>query len=224
MNLVEKAQKVIGFRLQIINACKKQGVTAPSDEQIGEYINQGYGMNVNDFMADWTKHEGMFRGLTSYSPLEQKTLDATLKLSDDLLRELWNAFIEESAIYGEDSYIYDLADIKDSKFLEEHMTNEELVATCKLVVTNNDVRYIQWFSLNDKSIKVVKSIKNIIAAFWGDIFKRIMLYPNCYNFGVQIYAEGDGSTYFDDVFFPIIAEEVGYKIDGNNGTITKIEK
>ena len=223
MNLVEKAQKVIGFRLQIINACKKQGVTAPSDEQIGEYINQGYGMNVNDFMADWTEHEGMFRGLTSYSPLEQKTLDATLKLSDDLLRELWNTFIDESALYGEDSYIYDLADTKDSKFLEEHMTNEELVETCKLVVTNA-LRYIQWLSLNDKSIKVVKSIKNVITAFWGDIFKRIMLYPNCYNFGVQIYAEGDGSTYFDDVFFPIIAEEVGYKIDGNKGTITKIEK
>lgn len=223
MNLVEKAQKVIGFRLQIINACKKQGVTAPSDEQIGEYINQGYGMNVNDFMADWTEHEGMFRIVDAYSPLEQKTLDATLKLSDDLLRELWNTFITESAIYGEDSHIYDLADAKDSKFLGEHMDNEELLAAC-LIVTKDKGRYIQWLSLNDNSIKVVKSIKNIIKAYWGEIFERIMLYPCCYQLDVEVYAEGDGSTYFDDVFFPIIAEEVGYKVDGNKGTITKIEK
>lgn len=223
MNLVEKAQKVVGFRLQIINACKKQGVTAPSDEQIGEYINQGYGMDVNDFMADWTEHEGMFRIVDAYSPLEQKTLDATLKLSDDLLRELWNQFIEEAAIYGEDSYIYDLASKEDSKFLGEHMDNEELLATC-LIATKNNGRYIQWLANNDKSIKVVKDMKSIIKAYWGEIFERIMLYPSCYGFDVQIYAEGDGSTYFDDVFFPVIAEEVGYKIDGGKGTITKIEK
>lgn len=223
MNLVEKAQKVVGFRLQIINSCKKQGVTAPSDEQIGEYINQGYGMDVNNFMADWTEHEGMFRIVDAYSPLEQKTLDATLKLSDDLLRELWNQFIEEAAIYGEDSYIYDLADVEDSKFLGEHMDNEELLATC-LIATKNNGRYIQWLANNDNSIKVVKDMKSIIKAYWGEIFERIMLYPNCYGFDVQIYAEGDGSTYFDDVFFPVIAEEVGYKIDGGKGTITKIEK
>jgi hypothetical protein len=223
MNLIEKAEKIICFSLQIINACNKQGVTAPSDEQIGDYINQGYGMDVNDFMADWTEHKGMFRIVDAYSPLEQKTLDATLKLSDDLLRELWNQFIEEAAIYGEDSYIYDLADVEDSKFLGEHMDNEELLSVC-LIATKNNGRYIQWLANNDNSIKVVKDMKSIIKAYWGEIFERIMLYPSCYGFDVQIYAEGDGSTYFDDVFFPVIAEEVGYKIDGGKGTITKIEK
>ena len=223
MNLVEKAQKVVEFRLQIDNACKKQGVTEPSAEQISDYINQGYGMDVNDFMADWTENKGMFRIVEAYSPLEQKTLDATLKLSDDLLRELWNTFIEESSIYGEDSYIYDLASKEDSKFLGEHMSDEELLAACLIATKNND-RYIEWLANNDNSIKVVKDMKSIIKAYWGEIFERIMLYPSCYGFNVQIYAEGDGSTYFDDVFFPVIAEEVGYKIDGNKGTITKIEK
>jgi hypothetical protein len=161
--------------------------------------------------------------MTSYSPLEQKALDATLKLSDENLVILWNTFITESAIYGEDSHIYDLADEEESKFLEKSMTDEELLATCKLV-TNDDARFIQWLSLNDKSIKVVKNVKNIITAFWGEIFERVMLYPCAYQFDTEVYCEGDGSIYFDDVFFPIIAEEVGYKIDGNKGTITKIEK
>ena len=31
-------------------------------------------------------------------------------------------------------------------------------------------------------------------------------------------------TFFSDVFFPVIAKEIGYKIDGYNGTIEKIVK
>ncbi len=229
MNLVEKqkdllgfAHKVISFRMNVIKACKAKGIMPPTDEQISDYIND-YGLHFEDFMADFTEHEGMFRCMTSYSPLEQKALDATLKLSDENLVILWNTFITESAIYGEDSHIYDLADEEESKFLEKSMTDEELLATCKLV-TNDDARFIQWLSLNDKSIKVVKNVKNIITAFWGEIFERVMLYPCAYQFDTEVYCEGDGSIYFDDVFFPIIAEEVGYKIDGNKGTITKIEK
>lgn len=229
MSLVEKekdligfANKVISFRMNVIKACKAKGIKPPTNEQISDYIND-YGFYFEDFMADYTEHEGMFRGLTSYSPLEQKILDKTLTLSDDVLRELWNSFVDESGIYGEDSFIYDLSSERDSAYLGEHMTDEELLATCKLVA-NDNVRYIQWLSCNDSSIRIVNDIKPIIKAYWGEIFERIMLYPCCYGFDVQIYAEGDGSTYFDDVFFPIIAEEVGYKIDGNKGTITKIEK
>jgi hypothetical protein len=229
MNLVEKqkdllgfAHKVISFRMNVIKACKAKGIMPPTDEQISDYIND-YGLHFEDFMADFTEHEGMFRCMTSYSPLEQKALDATLKLSDENLVILWNTFITESAIYGEDSHIYDLADEKESKFLGKSMTDEELLATCKLV-TNDNARFIQWLSLNDKSIKVVKNVKDIITAFWGEIFERVMLYPCAYQFDTEVYCEGDGSIYFDDVFFPIIAEEVGYKVDGNKGTITKIEK
>ena len=103
------------------------------------------------------------------------------------------------------------------------MTKEELLEVC-LCVTEKDAQYIQWFNCNNNDIKVVKDMKSIIKAYWGEIFERIMLYPSCYGFNVQIYAEGDGSTYFDDVFFPVIAEEVGYKIDGGKGTFTKIDK
>lgn len=229
MSLVEKEKDLIGFANKVMSfyyairrACKEKGIVPPSDEQISDYIN-GYGINLNDFMADYTEHEGMFRGLTSYSPLEQKTLDATLKLDNDKLRELWNTFVDESGIYGEDSFIYDLSSERDSAYLDEKMTSEEVLQVCGLVI-NKNARYIQWLCCNDNSIRIVNDIKAIIKAYWGEIFKRIMLYPCCYQFGVEVYAEGDGSTYFDDVFFPIIAEEVGYKIDGNKGTITKIEK
>jgi len=220
-NVIEQAIKVTTFRKYIREACRKEGLDYPSDEKIAEFIEEGYGFNVNAFMDDYKEHEGIFRCMASYSPLEQKVLDATLKLSDEKLVTLWNTFIEESTLYGEDSHIYDLADVEESKFLGEHMTDEELLATCKLV-TNDNARFIQWLSLIDNSIKVVKNVKNTITAFWGEIFERIMLYPCAYQFDTEVYCEGDGSTYFDDVFFPIIAEEVGYKID--KGTITKIEK
>lgn len=223
-NVIEQAIKVTTFRKNIREACRKEGLDYPSDEKIAEWIEQGYLFKVEDFMADYKGHEGIFRCLkTPLTPLEQKALDATLKLSDEKLVILWNTFIAESAIYGEDSHIYDLADVEESKFLGKSMTAEELLATCKLI-TNDNARFIQWLSLNDKSIKVVKNVKNTITAFWGEIFERVMLYPCAYQFDTEVYGEGDGSTYFDDVFFPIIAEEVGYKIDGNKGTITKIEK
>jgi len=94
------------------------------------------------------------------------------------------------------------------------------------MVIQNNIRFIQWFSLNGNSIKANSEddIKSTITCFWSEIFERIMLYPSAYNFNVEIYSEGDGSTYFDDVFFPIIAKEVGYLIDGDKGTITEIEK
>lgn len=229
MSLVEKekdligfANKVISFRMNVIKACKAKGIKPPTNEQITNYIYD-YGFYFEDFMADYTEHEGMFRGLTSYSPLEQKTLDATLKLDNDKLRELWNTFVDESGIYGEDSFIYDLSSERDFAYLDEQMTSEEVLQVCGLVI-NKNARYIQWLCCNDNSIIIVNDIKAIIKAYWGEIFKRIMLYPRCYGFDVQIYDEGNGSTYFDDVFFPIIAEEVGYKIDGGKGTFTKIEK
>ena len=94
------------------------------------------------------------------------------------------------------------------------------------MVTQNGTRFIQWFNLSDNSIneKDNDSIENIIAAHWEEIFERIMLYPSAYNFDVELYHKGDASTYFDDVFFPIIAKEVGYIVDGDKGTIKEIEK
>ena len=275
MNMVEKekdlvgfAHKVISFRMNVIKACKAKGIDAPTDEQIGAYIND-YGLHLDDFMADYTEHEGMFRCLQSpfekfkkmvseitfsskptdeeiisffntygdnvplfceqrtikeMNPIERKTYLKTIeKLSEEKLVKLWNAFIEESALYGEDSYIYDLANEKDSEYLWHNMDGAQL-KTINNMVTQNNTRFIQWLNLNDGSICEKSDIKHTITAYWSEIFERIMLYPSCYNFDVEIYCKGDGSTYFDDVFFPIIAKEVGYLIDGDKGTIAKIEK
>lgn len=277
MNMVEKekdligfAHKVISFRMNAIKACKAKGIMPPTDKQISDYIND-YGLHFEDFMADFTEHEGMFRCLKTpleefkdsvanihfgvkptddeivaffnangnnvslfcqqhtikgMKPLVRKTYLKTIeKLSVKRLTKLWNTFIEESGLYGEDSYIYDLSDLEDSKFLSEHMDGIHLKAVSDMA-TKNDTCYIQWFALNDGSIKAKmdEDIKSTITAYWEEIFERIMLYPSAYSFNVEIYCEGDGSTYFDDVFFPIIAKEVGYLIDGDKGIIKEIEK
>lgn len=275
LNLVEKekdvigfAHKVISFRMNVIKACKARGIEPPTDEQISEYIN-GYGMNLNDFMADYTEHEGIFRCLQTpfeqfskavaeiswgiaptkeeikaffekygndvplfcqrrtikeMHPIERKAYLKTIeKLSEEKLVELWNTFIKESALYGEDSYIYDLANEEDSEYLRKYMDGAQLKSISNMV-TQNDTRFIQWFNLNDGSICEKSNIKGVIVAYWREIFERIMLYPSAYNFDVEIYCKGDASTYFDDVFFPIIAKEVGYIVNGDKGTIEKVEK
>jgi len=266
--LIGFAHKVISFRMNVIKACKAKGIDAPTDEQISAYIND-YGLHLDDFMADYIEHEGMFRCLQSplekfkkmvseitfsnkptdeeitiffntygdnvplfceqrtikeMKPIERKTYLKTIeKLSEEKLVKLWNAFIKESGHYGEDSYIYDLCDFEDSKFLGEHMDSAKLKTISKMI-TQNDTRFIQWFSLNDGSICEKSDIKHTITAYWSEIFERIMLYPSAYNFDVEIYTKGDASTYFDDVFFPVIAKEIGYIVDGDKGIIKEIEK
>ena len=189
----------------------------PTEDEIVAFFNQ-HGNNVSLFCQQ--------RTIKGMKPLVRKTYLKTIeKLSVKHLTKLWNTFIEESALYGKDSYIYDLSDLEDSKFLSEHMSGVQLKAVSDMVI-KNDTCYVQWFSLNDSTIKAKseEDIKSTITAYWEEIFERIMVYPSCYNFDVEIYCEGDASTYFDDVFFPIIAKEVGYIIDGDKGTIKEVEK
>ena len=267
-DLIVFAHKVIHFQKNVIKLCKEKGIDVPTDEQISAYIND-YGLHLDDFMADYIEHEGMFRCLQTplekfkkmvseitftnkptdeeitaffntygdnvplfceqrtikeMNPIERKTYLKTIeKLSEEKLAKLWNAFIEESALYGEDSYIYDLTNEKDSKYLWNNMDGAQL-KTINNMVTQNDTRFIQWLNLNDGSICEKSDIKHTITAYWSEIFERIMLYPSAYNFDVEVFCEGDASTYFDDVFFPVIAKEIGYIIDGDKGTIKKIEK
>jgi len=266
-DLIGFAHKVISFRMNVIKACKAKGIDAPTDEQISAYIND-YGLHLDDFMADYIEHEGMFRCLQSplekfkkivseitfstkptdeeivtffntygdnlqlfceqrtikeMKPIERKTYLKTIeKLSEEKLVKLWNTFIEESGHYGSDSYIYDLASKEDWKFLANHMDGEQFKPICDMAIKG--VRFVQWLNLNDGSICEKSDIKYTITAYWSEIFERIMLYPSAYNFDVEIYGKGDASTYFDDVFFPVIAKEVGYIIDGDKGTIKEIEK
>ena len=261
MNMVEKekdligfAHKVISFRMNVIKACKAKEIDVPTDEQISDYIND-YGLHLDDFMADYTEHEGMFRCLRTpledfkaevnsiqwgnkptegeivaffnqhgnniemfcnqrtiknMKPLERKVYLKTLEmLPTEGLVLLWNLFIEESAHYGEDSYIYDLENPKHIKFLRDHMNCEEI--QCITNLAKNGIRYIQWFALNDKSIqgRTDENIKRIITAYWSEIFERIMIFPTCYQ---RLMGNQWGIEYFDEIVWPIITKEVGIEI------------
>ena len=191
--------------------------TPPTEEEILAFFNKN-GNNIGLFCKQKTmkKMKSLVRE-TYFKTIEQ--------LSSERLVKLWNTFIDESGLYGSDSYIYDLANEKDSEYLSKHMDGAQL-KTISNMVTQNGTRFIQWFNLNDNSIneKNKDNIESAVTAYWEEIFERIMLYPSCYNFGVELYCEGDASAYFDDVFFPVIARKVGYIVDGSKGTIKKIEK
>ena len=257
MNMVEKekdligfAHKVISFRMNAIKACKAKGIDAPTDEQISDYINN-YGLHFEDFMADFTEHEGIFRclrtpleefkgeikkiswgtppteeeilaffnkngnniglfcnqhAISKMKPLERKIYLKTIEvLPTEGLVALWNLFIEESAHYGEDSYIYDLKNPEDVKFLRGHIENLEMQTIRNMI--EERVRYVQWFALNDKSIqgRTDDNIQRIITAYWSEIFARIMIFPSCYQRLM-------GIEYFDEIVWPIITKEVGIEI------------
>ena len=257
MNMVEKekdligfAHKVISFRMNAIKACKAKGIDAPTDEQISDYINN-YGLHFEDFMADFTEHEGIFRclrtpleefkgeikkiswgtppteeeilaffnkngnniglfcnqhAISKMKPLQRKIYLKTIEvLPTEGLVALWNLFIEESAHYGEDSYIYDLKNPEDVKFLRGHMENLEMQTIRNMI--EERVRYVQWFALTDKSIqgRTDDNIQRIITAYWSEIFARIMIFPSCYQRLM-------GIEYFDEIVWPIITKEVGIEI------------
>lgn len=187
----------------------------PSDDEIVSFFNTN-GDNVSLFIRQ--------QNVKHMPSLERKTYLKTIgTLSVEKLATLWNEFIEESALYGEDSHVYDLENVDDSKFLYEHMECDEFNEILKL--GSNGTRFVQWFALNNKNIAPLteEDVKNALSTFWTEIFERIMVYPSAYNFKIGL-SEGDGSTYFDDIFFPIIAEEVGYHISPKDGTITRKEK
>ena len=249
-NLIGFANKVISFRTNIINACKAKSIEPPTDEQISDYINE-YGFHFEDFMADYTEHEGMFRCLKTpleefkmeinkiswynkptedeilaffnkygnniklfceqrtineMKPIERKLFFATIdKLTTAQLVALWNLFIEESAMYGEDSCIIDLKSKDDMCFLNTTLFAEDEKAEEKVLNwKKNDVRYIQW--CDGGELREVKDIKRMFIAFWGDIYERIIGWPSCY---VE-FADNDGNKvyYLDDVLAPIIRKEI----------------
>ena len=261
LNLVEKANKVLTFRKYIREECRKKGLDYPSDEKISEYINQKYGMNVDDFMADYTEKEGIFRDpfndfkaeidkyawaenpteeemrdfvtkngydvrgflrqhtINKYNPLEREVLLATLtNLKPYQMVQLWNKFIEESAMYGDDSYIYDLNETDDLNMLRKNMTPSMWASVVAL-----KARYVQWFNLNDGKIQKVDDddIKGSIIAYWSDIFPRFLVWGECYE---KIGNGADEMHYFDFIVRPIFCKYLGYNYDPSRGTIEEIKK
>ena len=260
LNIIEKANKVLTFRKYIREECRKKGLEYPSDAKISEYINQKYGMNVDDFMADYTEKEGIFRDpfndfkaevskhdwvkttdeemrnfvteqgynvrgflryklIDGYKPLEKDILVATItKLNTYQLVRLWNKFIEESAIYGEDSYIYDLDDADDLKTLRGGLKPSEWAN-----VIGFKCRYVSWHNLNDGRLLKYddESIKDVIVGYWSDIFPRLMVWSELY----ETIGEGeDGIAYFDFIVRPIICKHLGYVYDPERGTFEEIKK
>ena len=151
--------------------------------------------------------------------IKDLVLAETLKLDDSVLVELWNAFIEESALYGDDSSIFDLTDPKDCKILSKMgLCGDDLSKVFKVAM--DGIRFIQIPYSSD--VKSFRNLKDVISGYWDEIFDRIMLYPRAYNFRVRLFDKDDMTCYFDDVVFPFFAEKCGYKIDVYNSSISRV--
>lgn len=171
--------------------------TPPTEEEILAFFNKN-GNNIGLFCNQ--------HAISKMKPLERKIYLKTIEvLPTEGLVALWNLFIEESAHYGEDSYIYDLKNPEDVKFLRSHMENLEMQTIRNMI--EERVRYAQWFALNGKSIqgRTDDNIQRIITAYWSEIFARIMIFPSCYQRLM-------GIEYFDEIVWPIITKEVGIEI------------
>lgn len=175
----------------------------PTEEEMLKFFNEN-GNNIKLFCEQ--------RIIKEMNSLERKAYFNTInKLTYVELVGLWNLFIEESAIYGADSCIYDLQNAEDYAFLCNNMSKVEWKEVISL---RNTYRFITWTSLNDKTIKGKsdEDIKSTILAFWREIFERIILNPSCYQYVGEI-------PYFDEVVWPIIIKELGVKVDYKNGKV-----
>jgi len=181
-----------------------------TDEEMRDFITeQGY--NVRGFLR--------CKIIGSYKPLEKDILVATLsKLTTPQLVQLWNKFIEESAVYGEDSYIYDLTKQDDVNLLRGGLKPSEWAK-----VVGFKCRYVSWHNLNDGRLLKYddEGIKGVIVGYWSDIFPRLMVWSELYD----TIGEGkDGIAYFDFIVRPIICKYLGYEYDPQRGTFEEIKK
>lgn len=268
LNAVEYAIKVTSFRKLIRDACRKESLEYPTDDKIAEYIEQGYGFDLDDFMADYKGKEGVFRDPIAdfvkkvkdldwadtpseelirefaahhkcdiddfvcwynirsiTNPMEKATLISTLSLNDRLLVSLWNEFIQESAKYGEDSYIYDLKNDTDVNFINVNFPKDVKAELTRLIneyrIHGKELRFFQWFSNTlgkttpKDDLHVKEDIKAIIIAYWGEIFERILLFPDLY-----LTLEDDTLyyDYFEKNFFPAFLKASGWELNYNDCT------
>lgn len=186
-------------------------VEKPTEEEMREFITE-HGYDVKGFLRQHT--------INKYNPLEREVLLATLtNLKPYQMVQLWNKFIEESAMYGDDSYIYDLNETDDLNMLRKNMTPSMWASVVAL-----KARYVQWFNLNDGKIQKLDEddIKGSIIAYWSDIFPRFLVWGECY----EKIGKGteDKMAYFDFIVRPIFCKYLGYNYDPSRGTIEEIKK
>lgn len=183
----------------------------PTEAEMREFFNKN-GNDVHGFIRENT--------IKSYVGIVKDTLLATLKLSDVTLVALWNTFIEESAKYGEDSYIYDLKYNADVSYINEIFPKDKIAELTRVIRNENlhgkELRFFQWFNLNDNKIHVIDNIKDTIVAYWDEIFERIMIYPNLYSLGEY--------DYFTDIFWDVCMKHLGYAYDEHSNKLNAIQK
>ena len=182
----------------------------PTEAEMREFFNKN-GNDIKGFIRE--------TNIKSYNGLVKDTLVATLKIPTTTLVALWNAFIEESAKYGEDSYIYDICNQNDLNFISTNFPKDKIAEITRIIrnakLHNKEVRLFQWFNLNDNQIHVIEDIKDTIAAFWDEIFERIMLCPNAYELG---------DDYFTAIFWGVCMKHLGYAYDEHSNELKTIQK
>lgn len=173
-------------------------VTPPSEDEMRSYV-AGNGYNVKGFTR--------YHTINGYGKVEKAVLLSVMENTIHTLRSLWNEFIEESAMYGEDSYIYDLQDTQDIQFLKVHMKDNELIRMQS--IKNKGIRYLQWLNLHDNKLigRSEEDIKDTIVAYWGEIFERILAFPKCYHYIMP------NDDFVDEVILPALIKELGYEYD-----------
>lgn len=195
LTLVEKAQKVMLFKANIAKECKKRNLRMPSDLQISNYINQGYGMNLDDFMHDYTHFEGIFRKERKEpSPLEKELLEAVMsKMSIENLFDLLKTYLEEETKFSFDP-VYDLTSKADRMFMIEHFQNKNWP---DLYALGEVMRFV---SVDEQGSLHQIDVKNSIENLWDMMFDRVMMHPELYGAaGKMLHA--------------IMATKLGYVID-----------
>lgn len=189
----------------------------PTEEEMREYIVKN-GYNVEGFLRQHT--------INGYSPLEKNTLLSTLKkCTIPQLVALWNDFIEEAAIYGADSYIYDLKSDCDVFDLRKSMCPSEWAKVHSMA--SRGIRYVSWHNLNDGKILSFndEDIKGTIIAFWSDIFPRFLTWTcECYNDLGKANTDGRYRGFFDEVIRPVLLKALGYNYDPSKGIVGEIKK
>ena len=188
----------------------------PTEDEIKEFFSKN-GNNIGLFCQQ--------RTIAELRPFERDLLLATLKLADFQLVKLWNLFVEESGLYGEDSYIYDLRDKADIDFINKNFPNDIKAEITRINTDFNlhgkTLRFIQWHNLNDGELYAKEDIKGIIVAYWSEIFDRIMGYAFCYQY---IRTDELNYEYLEDLVWPICRKHLGYSFDERNGEVKYIKE
>lgn len=177
----------------------------PSEEEIRKYAEK-HDLDIAKFVK--------YHNIQNFKGVMKEVLLKTLEFDDETLVCLWNLFIGESGIYGENSYIYDLEYEEDMDFIKHNWPCDmqaELTRMMKrATLKGEEMRFIQWFAdSNDKNIYVKKDIPTIIIAYWGEIFERIIEFPTIYN-KVNV-RQSNATLYFTDIVWKVIKDKVNFK-------------